>query len=138
MNSEIVVNNFATNDWMKYGTHYAVLTSAKLTYKNRTGTFVLSYATPNADTSKAVNKTYPKKSTKNILNRTDNLGTTKITKSNTVTITVPTEFFGIIDVIEANKQVARIIRKEYKKGQKFLVSNSGGNVETPVIIGVMD
>ena len=147
MNNEIIAKSFANNEDMTLGAHYITLVSDKITYENPTGKFVLTYATPNAPIS-PFDKTLPKKSTANIINKGINVNT--ITASNYLFATVPKHYFYIEKIIIKPNTVpcgkggigkckpeAIIKRKEYKKGQKFVVINAATDVNIPCIIGVV-
>lgn len=149
MNSENVTTNYATDNDMVYGAHYVTLVSDKVTYENPTAKFSMPYITPNIGSGE-YNKTLPKNSTQNVIND-DNLGTQKITTSNYINLTVPKHYFYItkIDIITnitpchhgavgSCDPKTKIYRKEYYKGQKFLIVNAGGNVDAPVIVGVVE
>lgn len=134
MNSETVTSNYATDNDMIYGAHYVTLVSPKITFESNSGKFSVSYITPNISGSKEYSKTLPKNSTMNVIND-DNLDTSKITTSNTLTLDVPKHYFYIISI---NPTTGKIKRKEYLKGQKFVVVNAGGNVDSPCIVGVVE
>ena len=148
MNSEIIPKNYATSNEIIYGAHFVTLVSPKVTYENPTGKFALSYATPNMSNGSEYSMTLPKNSTSNVINK-DNLGTSKITTSNYITLTVPKHYFYITKIdIQTNITPCHhgavgscnpkniIYRKEYTKGQRFLVINAGGNIDSPVSVGV--
>jgi len=153
MNSENMPQNYANSDELKYGAHYVTLASDKVTYENPTGKFVMVYVTPNSSTE-AFEKTLPKTSTSNVINK-DNLGVAQITSSNYVTLTVPKHYFYItkLEIVTNRKNHTCgqcgfdatytcdpkiiITRQEYKKGQKFVVANAGGRLDTPCIVGVV-
>lgn len=153
MNSEIIAQNYANSPEMKYGGHYVTLASDKISYENPTGKFVMTYATPNASTE-AFDKTLPKNNTSNVINK-DNLGVNQITSSNYITLTVPKHYFYItkLEIVTNRKNhmcshcgfdatytcdpKIIITRKEYYKGQQFVVINAGGHIDTPCIIGVV-
>lgn len=154
MESSMMPNNYTNNNDVLYGAHYATLVSTSVTYENPIGKFILSYVTPNMDDSSIYERTLPKNSTSNVINK-DNLGTTKITTSNYINIEVPRYMFYIENIeIISNTQYSgcvhcgfsamnscnpqtKITRKSYKKGQKFAIINIGGDIDTPYIIGVM-
>lgn len=148
MNSEIIPKNYATSDDIVFGAHFVTLVSNKVTYENPSGKFAISYATTSMSSGSEYNKTYPKISTGNVINK-DNLGTSKITNTNYLTLTVPKHYFYITKIdIETNITPCHhgavgtcnpkniIYRKEYYKGQRFLVVNAGGNIDSPCIVGV--
>lgn len=148
MNSEIIPNNYANSNEMLYGAHYATLVSGGVSYENPIGKFVLSYATPNMNDGSAYSNTLPKNNTKNIVNK-ENLGMTRITASNYIELTVPKHFFYITDIkikpntlgcgmggIGSCHPEAVITRRTYSKGQRFIVVNAGGNINSPCIVGV--
>ena len=97
MNSEIIPKNYATSNEIIYGAHFVTLVSPKVTYENPTGKFALSYATPNMSNGSEYSRTLPKNSTSNVINK-DNLGTSKITTSNYITLTVPKHYFYITKI----------------------------------------
>lgn len=148
MNSDVVTaNNYATDNDMLYGAHYVTLASDEISYENPTGTFVISHITPNSP-GEAFNKVLPKNNTSNVINN-DNLGTSRITTSNCITLTVPTHYFYITDLrIVTNTYgcgngglggcapVIIITRKKYYKGQRFVVANVGGNIDEMAVVGV--
>lgn len=148
MNSDIVPQNYANSDEMLYGAHYAVLASDKISYENPKGKFVMQYVTPNDSTS-AYDQTLPKNSTSNVINK-DNLGVSRITASNYIELSVPMHFFYItkLDIVTntfgcgmgglggCNPKII-ITRKEYYKGQKFVVVNAGGQIDSPCVVGVV-
>ena len=148
MNSEVISRNYTNSKEVLYGAHYATLVSEKVTYENPVGKFVLTYATPNEPTGSPYDSTIPSGSGGNVIND-DNLGTSSITVSNYVILTVPRYMFYIIDIPIVTNVVGCgkggigscspkniIIRKEYFKGQKFVVANAAGNVSAPCIVGV--
>ena len=97
MNSEIISKNYTNSKEMLYGSHYATLVSEKVTYENPVGKFVLTYATPNEPTGSPYDSTIPSGGGGNVIND-DNLGTSSITVSNYVILTVPRYMFYIIFV----------------------------------------
>lgn len=149
MNSDLMPkNNYATDDDMVYGAHYVTLASDVLSYENNTGKFVLSHVTPN-NAGDAFDKTLPKNNTGNVIND-DNLGVANITTSNYVYITVPKHYFYITKLEIVTNVVACgkggigscgpkiiITRKEYHKGDKFVVVNVGGNIDDIQVVGVV-
>lgn len=148
MNSNVMAGSYATTNSMMYGAHYITLASDEVSYENPTGKFVMEYATPNLGSSAFDNK-LPKSGTGNVVND-DNLGTTRITMSNYIEVTVPKYFFYITDIpISPNTTGCgkgglggcspqnNIIRQKYYKGQKFVAINAGGSVDTPCIIGLV-
>lgn len=150
MNSEIIPKNYSNSSEMLYGAHIVTLVSNKVSYESNVGQFTVPYATTNTSSSSSYSKTLPKNNTSNVINK-DNLGTSRVTTSNYITLTVPKHFFYITDIpIRPNtygcgngglggcspKNI--IIRKEYFKGQKFIVVNAGGNIDEPYIIGVIE
>lgn len=147
MNSEVNTNNYANSSDMLYGAHYATLVSSKVSYENPTGKFSLSYVTPNIGDGE-FSKTLPKKSTGNVINK-DNLGTSRITTSNYITLSVPIHYFYITKLeivtnithchhgaVGSCHPVIKITRKEYPKGTRFVVVNAGGDIDSPCIVGV--
>lgn len=148
MNSDVVIgNNYATDNDILYGAHYVTLASDVISYENPTGNFVLSHITPNSP-GEAFDKVLPKNNTSNVINK-DNLGTSRITTSNCIKLTVPKHYFYITDLrIITNTYGCGlgglggcapeivITRKEYYKGQKFVVVNVGGNIDEIAIVGV--
>ena len=153
MNSDLIANNFANSDETKYSSHFITLVSGKVSYENNVGKFVINYANPNAPGS-AFDKTLPRKSIGNIVNKKDGIGVSRITSSNYTTIAVPKHLFYITDIKLINTSPDKIIdedgkercncnyeleykRKEYLRGQRFLVINAGGSVDKPCIVGVI-
>lgn len=147
MNSENTTSNYASSNDMLYGAHYVTLLSEKVSYENPVGKFSMSYITPNIGSGE-FSKTLPKTSTANVVNK-DNLGTSKITTSNYINLSVPMHFFYITKLeIKTNTTPCHhgavgscnpkiiITRKEYLKGTRFLVVNAGGHVDSPFIVGV--
>ena len=148
MNSDKMPINYANEDVMLYGAHYATLASDKVTYENPVAKFVLTYVTPNKSTDPYDNPV-PKASTSNVIND-DNLGTSSITDSNYIYLEVPRYFFYITK-LEIVTNITRchhggvgdcapvivIYRKEYYKGRKFVVVNAGSEVDTPCIVGLV-
>lgn len=150
MESTIMQNSFATNNANIYGAHFATLLSDKVTFENNIGNFSIAYATPNLPSDEEYEKTFPKASTGNVINN-DNLGTTKVTNSNAISLTVPKYMFYITDmkVVQGNNKLYKenpvlmcnpkivFTRKEYTKGQVFVIVNTGGEVDNPQIVGVV-
>lgn len=148
MNSEIISKNYTNSKEMLYGSHYATLVSEKVTYENPVGKFVLTYATPDEPDGMPYDATIPKSNAGNVINR-DYLGNTSIKISNYVILTVPKYLFYIVDIPIVTNVVGCgkggigscnpkniIIRKEYFRGQRFIVMNAGGNVNAACIVGV--
>lgn len=102
MNSENMPSTYANSNQVLYGAHYVELLSDFVSYESPRGKFSLSYITPNMDTTDEYNKTYPKENSSNVINK-DHLGTTRITNTNYIELTVPIYFFYITDLkIEPN------------------------------------
>lgn len=179
MDSNQMPKTYGNSNQILYGSHFLTLISKKVSYENPKGKFLVSYITPNMG-SDEVSKTLPKGNTSNIVNKDANLGTTKITTSNYIELTVPMHFFYItkLDIVTNVKRCSVgltgcsptcevaggmgphshtikpntrrewtatdtcdpkivITRKEFYKGQKFIALNVGGEIEQPVIIGVV-
>ena len=102
MNSDNIAISYANDSNLLYSTHYAILASEVVSYEQPVGDFILSYVTPHMSSSNAEEKTDSNKD-KNVLNK-DNLGTDKITCSNTIKLRVPRYMFYIKNsVIIGNK-----------------------------------
>lgn len=144
MNSEKMVQNYANSNEIKYGAHYIILASDKVTFENPVGKFIMTYANPDLS-GEAFDFTLPKNNSGNVINKV-NLGIDRVTTSNYIELKVPEYFFTITDInirgCESSDPERRspsifLKRKEYYKGQKFIVVNAGGEVDTPCIIGVV-
>lgn len=97
MNSDVMNNGYANSNEILYGAHYIELISDEVSYENPKGKFSLQHITPNMETTEEYEKTYPKNSTYNVINK-DNLGTTRITNTNYIELTVPSYFFNITEL----------------------------------------
>ena len=148
MDSSVATKNYANSSSTSLGNHFAVLLDEKVTYDNNKAKFSISYVTPNLNTGEAFERTLPKVSTANVLNK-DHLGTSRITTSNYIEIEVPKHLFYVEKItVECDrsynseggmtscKPTFTIHRHEYLKGQQFIVTNIGGKLEAPQIIGV--
>jgi len=148
MDSSVATRNYANSVSTTLGNHYAVLLDEKVTYDNNIAKFAISYVTPNMNTDEAFERTLPKASTSNILNK-DHLGTSRITTSNYIEIEVPKYLFYIEYItvecertyneyggMTSCKPTFILHRHEYLKGQNFIVTNIGGKLEAPQILGI--
>ena len=145
MDSSIMKNNFTNSSSMLYGTHYVELASDKVTYEDNKGKFYMTYINPNVSTGKPTDTTLPKGQSKNVINTddTNKLGVKRITSSNYVEIIVPKYLFYITDISvshpsEDSTPVVTVKRKEYIKGQRFVVTNTNGDFNDVFIIGVLE
>lgn len=149
MDSSIKPTGYGTSMEVRYGAHYIELVSDKVSFDNPKGKFIMKYLTPNIK-SEIMDTTLPKNSTDNVINsKGNNLGIAGITTSNYIELNVPQHLFYIESIkiepnptkgeymISCNPQ-AKIIRKEFYKGQKFVIMNTGNGVDKPCIIGVSD
>ena len=148
MDSNVIPKNYANNPSISYGAQIIELMSEKVTYGQNIGRFVPPYITP-SESGQVYERTLPKQNISNILNRSNNLGLSKITVTNYIDIEIPKHLFTInrIEIttnartggegyyVSCNPQ-AKIIYNEFYKGQKFLIVNLGGNLNKPYIIGV--
>lgn len=152
MDSSVMRNNYATSGAIQLGLQVVTLLSEKVTFDQNVGQFAFPFVTPNANMSEAYDRTMPKTGTGNIINR-DNLGVTNITNSNYIELTVPKHLFYIMEIQTMIKPNAtmdeghyascspvathKIIYNEFLKGQQFLITSLGGNINKPYIIGVI-
>lgn len=149
MDSSRIPNNYINNPSVMYPAQMIELATEKVTYDNNIGKFIPLYMTPSSGTE-VYERTLPKNSTSNIVNKSNNLGLSKITVSNYLELTVPKYLFTIKDIqITPNATFgedgyyvscapkAKIIYNEYLKGQKFLLIHLGGDINKPYIIGVV-
>ena len=145
MDSSVMKSNYINNKSNSLGLHYIELISEKVTYDANIGQFIISYLTPNLSTE-AYDTKLPRNPTSNVINRDQlSLGVSNITASNYVELPIPKHLFYITNIKVHHPaeespvdNEATIIRKEYFKGQKFLVTNLAGNYDTPIIIGVIE
>lgn len=145
MDSSVMKSNYINNKSNSLGLHYIELVSEKVTYDANIGKFIISYLTPNLS-KEAYDTTLPRNSTSNVINRDQlSLGVSNITTSNYVELPIPKHLFYITEIKvhhpaeeSPTDNYATIIRKEYYKGQKFIVANLAGNYDSPIIIGVIE
>ena len=153
MDSTVMKNNYATSGAVQLGLQIVTLLTEKVTFDNNIGQFAFPSITPNTSMSEAYDRSMPKTGTGNVINK-DNLGITNITNSNYIELTVPKHLFYIKEIqttITPNafkdeghytscnpKATHVIVYNEFLKGQQFLVTNLGGNVNKPYILGVIE
>lgn len=153
MDSTVMKNNYATSGAVQLGLQIVTLLTEKVTFDNNIGQFAFPSITPNTSMSEAYDRSMPKTGTGNVINK-DNLGITNITNSNYIELTVPKHLFYIKEIqttIAPNaskdegyytscnpKATHIIVYNEFLKGQQFLVTNLGGNVNKPYILGVIE
>lgn len=153
MDSTVMKNNYATSGAVQLGLQIVTLLTEKVTFDNNIGQFAFPSITPNTSMSEAYDRSMPKTGTGNVINK-DNLGITNITNSNYIELTVPKHLFYIKEIqttIAPNaskdeehytlcnpKATHVIVYNEFLKGQQFLVTNLGGNVNKPYILGVIE
>ena len=153
MNSEKIPKSYAYSDQVRYGAHLVTLVSDYVSYEHPVGKFVMNYISPSTNDSTSYDRTLPPNNTGNVIN-SDRLDIQHITTSNYIEIAVPMHYFYITKleikqnlskhvcmycgiVVDDCHPVIIITRKTYFKGQKFVIVNGGGNVETPYIVGVV-
>lgn len=149
------VNTSSINDTLD-GIDTVILIDEKITVDQRVGKFLLPSVTPTMNQDSAVQTSVPKRSTQNIINR-ENLGTTSITASNYIELTIPKHLFTIKDIqvqstISPNAKTGDdgyytscspkatntviINYNEFLKGQEFIVAYI--SKENIAIIGVIE
>ena len=110
---------------------------------------MLAYITPNIQAGgDEMSTRVPKNGANNVVNK-DNLGLTKIVKTNFIELEVPRNLFTVKEVQIKNHVTrsdgyltsvtseAKVIYNTFGSEDKFYVLNLGGNVNNPRIIGIM-
>lgn len=149
MDSSISAKNYINDSSISYGAQIIELLSERVTYAKNIGRFLPPYITPSSG-NQVYERILPKNSSSNIINKSNNLGLSKITVTNYIDIEIPKHLFTINRIdITPNEVIggegyyvscspkATIVYNDFLKGQKFLVINLGGNINKPYIIGVV-
>ena len=153
MDSTVIAQNYSNSTSTKFGVQIIELASEIVTYENNIGNFKFPYVTPTMAGKDAFDKTLPKYNSSNVINKSNNLGLSRITTSNYLTLTIPRHLFTIKEIITTitpneviggegyyvacnPKAVNTIVYNPFVKGNKFLVVNLAGNINKPYIIGV--
>lgn len=144
------ISNYANDNSILYSLQIAQLLNNELvTYENNKGKFVLAYITPNIQSDGDLyTRRIPKNGANNVINN-DNLGLTKVIKTNYIELEVPRNLFTVKEVKIKNHVTrsdgyltsitseAEVIYNQFTSEDRFYVLNLGGNVNNPKIIGIM-
>lgn len=128
---------------------YAILASDIVTFDNPVGKFIIPSITPMMEHQEIVERQIPTVKMQNMIND-DAMGSGSITTTNYLELPVPKHLFYILE-IKITTKVTRggednammtctptpvIIRKEYLKGQKFIIAPDSD--ENLFILGVVE
>lgn len=145
-----LISNYSNDSSILYSLQIAQpLNNELITYENNVGKFMLAYITPNIQAGgDEMSTRVPKNGASNVVNK-DNLGLTKIVKTNFIELEVPRNLFTVKEVQIKNHVTrsdgyltsvtseAKVIYNTFSSEDKFYVLNLGGNVNNPRIIGIM-
>jgi hypothetical protein len=147
MDSTLIKPNYANSQHVTNTSQLAKLIDVEVKRENPVGKFILLSVTPTLKDEDDYNRNIPYNAIKTVSNN-KSLGLTQITKSNYIELTIPLYMFTINDIKIINKTTrsdgyltsieskTEIIYDTFKYGQLFIVSNIGGNLDKPQIIGV--
>lgn len=151
MQSAVAQQRSAGSGLKMDGFDYAILASDKVTFEEPLGKFIIPSITPTMDTTSVVEQKMPKVKMPGMINN-DTIGSTGITTTNYLEILVPKHLF-IIQEIKIQTSVTRggedncmmsctptpiIIRREFTKGQKFIIAHVSTDDDRIYIFGVVE